>query len=214
MSAFEQLERARRQHVERTILADAVVPGFSAHAVTAERWADLEELFGSRGACGGCWCMWYRLPRREYEARRGEANRRAMQALINSARAPGVLGYLDGEPVAWCSVAPRADYRRLQQSRTMRPVDDTAAWLIMCLFVAPPQRRSGLSVEMIKAACCFAQASGAPAVDAYPIVPKSHDVPAIFASQGTLNAYLEAGFSQIAQPASGRALVRWRPSQL
>jgi hypothetical protein len=24
-------------------------------------WADLEALFGGNGACGGCWCMYWRL---------------------------------------------------------------------------------------------------------------------------------------------------------
>ena len=33
------------------------------YPLTPERWADLEELFGENGACGGCWCMWWRLKR-------------------------------------------------------------------------------------------------------------------------------------------------------
>jgi hypothetical protein len=32
------------------------------HPLTPERWHDLEQLFGTRGACGGCWCMWWRVP--------------------------------------------------------------------------------------------------------------------------------------------------------
>jgi hypothetical protein len=28
---------------------------------TAERWQDLETLFGERGAYGNCWCMWWRM---------------------------------------------------------------------------------------------------------------------------------------------------------
>src|SRR5262245_14820805 len=27
------------------------------HPLTPERWPDLEQLFGPRGACAGCWCM-------------------------------------------------------------------------------------------------------------------------------------------------------------
>src|SRR5437773_770027 len=41
-------------------------------AVTRDRWPDLEELFGPRGACGGCWCMWWKLPRSEFKKGRGE----------------------------------------------------------------------------------------------------------------------------------------------
>ena len=35
--------------------------------LTPDRWADLETRFGPRGACAGCWCMWWRLTRREWE---------------------------------------------------------------------------------------------------------------------------------------------------
>jgi GNAT superfamily N-acetyltransferase len=183
----------------------------SVHPVTPERWHDLEQLFGKRGACGGCWCMWFRLPRREYEAGRGEANRRALRDLVHSGTPPGLIGYADAAPVAWCSVAPRAEYQRLLVSRTMRPADDLPAWSIMCLFVARSHRRRGISVEMIRAACAFARDAGASLVEAYPIRPKSDDVPPIFASQGTLPAFLEAGFAPVAEPSSGRVLVRWQP---
>ena len=37
------------------------------YPLTPERWKDFEELFGPRGACGGCWCMWWRLKRSEFE---------------------------------------------------------------------------------------------------------------------------------------------------
>ena len=36
--------------------------------LTRGRWADLERLFGPRGAVGGCWCMDRRLTRAEFEA--------------------------------------------------------------------------------------------------------------------------------------------------
>jgi GNAT superfamily N-acetyltransferase len=93
----------------------------------------------------------------------------------------------------------------------MRPTDDLPAWSIMCLFVARSHRRMGYSVEMVRAACQFARAAGATVVEAYPIRPKSNDVPAIFASQGTLAAFLAAGFASVAEPSSGRMLVRWQP---
>jgi hypothetical protein len=32
--------------------------------LTPDRWSDVEALFGTRGACGGCWCMlWVRVDR-------------------------------------------------------------------------------------------------------------------------------------------------------
>ena len=47
------------------------------HPLTPQRWADLERLFGANGACGGCWCMWWRLKRPEFDAGKGEGNRAA-----------------------------------------------------------------------------------------------------------------------------------------
>jgi len=184
----------------------------SVHPVTPERWHELEQLFGSRGACGGCWCMWFRLPRRDYEAGRGERNRRALHSLVLSGHPPGLLGYVDGAPVAWCSIAPRSEYRRLLASRTMQPPDALPAWTIMCLFVARTHRRKGYSVDMIRAACAFARDAGAPLVEAFPLKPNSADVPPIFASQGTLGAFLAAGFVPVAEPSTTRVLVRWQPT--
>jgi hypothetical protein len=36
--------------------------------VIPKRWSEFEALFGERGACGGCWCMLWRLKRSEFEA--------------------------------------------------------------------------------------------------------------------------------------------------
>src|SRR5580765_4892432 len=92
--------------------------------VTADRWDDLAQLFGPRGACAGCWCMWPRLTSRAYEAGRGDGHRRRLRAIVTAGERPGILAYAGGEPVGWCAVAPRAEYVRLATSRVMAPVDD------------------------------------------------------------------------------------------
>ena len=52
------------------------------HALTAERWPDLERLFVERGACAGCWCMFFRQTRPEFERRKGAGNRAAFRSLV------------------------------------------------------------------------------------------------------------------------------------
>ena len=52
------------------------------HPLTAERWGDHERLFGERGACGGCWCMWWRLTHSESMKQRGEGNRKALKNIV------------------------------------------------------------------------------------------------------------------------------------
>ena len=89
------------------------VPKLSFHPLTPGRWRDLERLFGLRGACAGCWCMWWRLSRPEWNRGKGDGNRKAFRKLVRSGAEPGVLAYADGEPVGWCAVAPREQYPRL-----------------------------------------------------------------------------------------------------
>ncbi|GAG54829.1 unnamed protein product, partial [marine sediment metagenome] len=93
-----------------------------------ERWTDFEALFGERGAVGGCWCMWWRIKRAEFEEQKGEGNRLAMKEIVESGEVPGILAYSDGKAVGWCSVAPRGQFPVLQRSRVLKPVDDTPVW--------------------------------------------------------------------------------------
>lgn len=141
------------------------------HPASPEKWSDLERLFGPRGACGGCWCMWWRLDRAAFEGGKGEPNRERLRALVVGGVEPGLLAYLDGEPIAWCAVAPRSDLSRLDRSRLFKPVDDVAVWSVTCFFVAVPFRRRGVSVGLLRAAAAFALARGAPAVEGYPVEP-------------------------------------------
>ena len=114
------------------------------HPLMPERWPDLERLFGPRGACGGCWCMWWRLPRAEFLAGKGEENRQVFRHLVDSGETVGLLAYVDGIPAGWCAVASRAAYPALARSRILKPVDETPVWSVTCFFVAhPPVRAAG-----------------------------------------------------------------------
>jgi hypothetical protein len=52
-------------------------PAPAIYPVTIKRWDDLASLFGPRGACAGCWCMWWRVRRSEVDRQKGEGNRPA-----------------------------------------------------------------------------------------------------------------------------------------
>src|SRR5437868_3668281 len=98
-------------------------PAFTFSSATAERWADLEALFGPRGAVGGCWCMWWKATRSEWSTQRGEGNKAALRASVEGSTAPGILAYADGVAVGWCAVEPREAYPALARSRILKPVD-------------------------------------------------------------------------------------------
>ena len=68
---------------------------------TAGRWRDLEKLFGPRGACAGCWCMWARLPHADFHAGVGAKNKRALRRIVAADEPPGILAYVNGEPAGW-----------------------------------------------------------------------------------------------------------------
>jgi hypothetical protein len=96
----------------------------SFHPLTQERWKDFEDLFGNRGACGGCWCMYWRLPRAQFERQKGAVNKRALHQLAAAGGPLGVIAYDGAQPVGWCAVAPRPDFPGLGRSRLLAPVDE------------------------------------------------------------------------------------------
>lgn len=179
------------------------------HPLTPDRWADLETLFGPRGAVGGCWCMWWRIKRLEFASQKGESNRLALQRILEAGDEPGILAYAAGQPVGWCALAPRESYPALDRSRTLRRLDEQPVWSITCFFVARPFRRKGLSVALLKAAIEHARARGATIVEGYPVEPKKGSMPDIFASTGLSSAFRQAGFVEVARRSETRPIMRF-----
>ncbi len=179
------------------------------HPLTPERWEDLEQLFSPRGACGGCWCMWWRLTAKEFEREKGEENRRAMKRIVESGEVPGLLAYHDGEPVGWCSVAPRKAYPRLERSRVLKRVDDQPVWSVVCFFVAKAVRGRGVMRELLEAAIGYVRDRGGTILEGYPTEPKSKHVPDLFLYLGIPSAFAGAGFVEVARRSERRPIMRY-----
>ncbi len=175
---------------------------------TPSRWKDIVALFGERGACGGCWCMVWRLPHRDWVAGKGTRNRKALQRIVRDGGRPGVIAYSDGIPVGWCAVAPRADYVALGRSRVLAPIDDEPVWSISCLFVLKAFRRRGLSAVLLGAAVDLAAARGARVVEGYPVEPTMERTPDPFLWTGVPSAYRRAGFREAARRSRTRPIMR------
>ena len=178
--------------------------------LTPSRWTDFEDLFGSRGACGGCWCMWWRLTQRAFEAQKGARNRRAMKRLVEAGPAPGILAYHRKEPVGWCAVAPREEFPRLDRSRILRPLDDKPVWSVVCLFVRKDHRRQGVSARLLKAAVDHVRKQGGQIVEGYAVEPKRGKTPDVFAYHGLADAYRAVGFKEVARRSPTRPIMRYR----
>ena len=113
------------------------------HPLTPGRWDDFETLFGERGAYGGCWCMWWRCTRKEFEANQGEKNRKALKSLVDGGSVPGLIGYVESKPAVWCALGPREDFPSIGRSRILKPIDDVPTWSLPCLFVGQGFRGQG-----------------------------------------------------------------------
>lgn len=181
---------------------------FAFQPATSARWTDLEELFGERGACGGCWCMFWRLPRKEFDAGKGPGNKRALKRIVTAGSEPGILAYLDKEPVGWCAIAPRRDYIALERSRILKPVDDQPVWSVSCLFIKKPYRRQGVSSQLLRAAVAFAATHGAQIVEGYPVEPSMEKMPDPFLWHGIPSAFKAAGFKEVARRSRLRPIMR------
>jgi GNAT superfamily N-acetyltransferase len=96
--------------------------------------------------------MWWRLPGKELNARKGEGNRRAMQQIVESGEVPGLLAYDDGQPVGWCAVAPRESFPRFERSVLLKRIDQQPVWSIVCFYVARSHRRQGVMSTLIDGA--------------------------------------------------------------
>lgn len=180
--------------------------------LTINRWNDLLNLFGKNGACGGCWCMYWRLSHKEYEQNKGENNKVKLVELIKKEAPLGIMAYYDETPVGWCSVSPKTSLVRLEKSRNLKSdyVEDT--WSITCLFIHKKFRNQGLSTALIKAASAYAFEKGARLIEAYPIVPRLKKMPEVFAWVGFANAYFKANFVEYSQPTDARLIVRLEKS--
>lgn len=170
------------------------------HEVTASRWTDFERLFESRGGPKACWCMVWRATPAEAKHKDGASRKAAIEGRVSAGIPVGLLGYLDGEPVAWCSVAPRSTYRRLVDDGS----SDEGIWSIACFFVARRLRGQGITQRIITAAVAHARAHGASIVEAYPVDPDSPS----YRFMGFVPTFKGAGFSVVGRAGTRRHIMR------
>lgn len=186
----------------------STLPPLEFYPLTPERWPDLEKLFGEHGAGGGCWCMWWRLTRSQFWQQRGQKNKEALKAIVDSGQVPGILAYADGEPIAWCSVGPRETYPALERSRTLKRVDDKPVWSIVCFYVAKPFRRRGLMVPFLTAAIAYAKEHGASIVEGYPVeLVKASSWSSGY--MGVVPAFRKVGFVEVLRRSESRPIMRY-----
>jgi GNAT superfamily N-acetyltransferase len=173
------------------------------------RWEDFETLFGERGACGGCWCMSWRLKRSVFENQKGDRNKRAMRKLVEQKEKVGLLAYIDNKPIGWCAVAPREVYLKLENSRILKRIDNESVWSITCFFIAKHYRRKGISLELLKGVIKHVEANKVKIIEGYPVVPYNEEIPAAFAWTGFPSVFEKAGFVVAERRSKSKPIMRY-----
>ena len=136
-----------------------------------------------------------------------------MKALVESGQVPGILGYSDGKPVGWCSVAPREQYASLNRSRILKSIDNTPVWSIVCFFVSKAHRGHRTIEKLIQAALDYVRNQGGKVVEAYPTVPQSSRVPPVSSYMGFPATFEKAGFVECGKPSPSKRIMRYYVDQ-
>ena len=157
-----------------------------------------------RPDAGGCWCMAYRDSRVPNDERSSYMRRECA-----SEPGPGVLVYVDDVVAGWCSIAPRASYRRLLNSRTIPVLDNRDAWVAVCFVVRAGYRGHGLMHSLLKGAVDHAKNHDAEVLEGYPVETGDGRVDVISGYVGTVELFERAGFERAA-PTTGRSGGRQR----
>jgi GNAT superfamily N-acetyltransferase len=187
----------------RDSLSQAAAPSIERltfHEVDRGRWRDLARLFDAPGGPKYCWCMSWRPLENRSRPGGNQRRRAALQRRVRAGVPVGILAYVEGVPIAWCSVAPRETFRPLGGPEA----DGDAVWSVVCFFVPRRLRRRGLMRRLLAAAIESARRHGATVVEAYPVDPDSPS----YRFMGYVPLFRSSGFAHVGRAGSRRRVMR------
>ena len=193
-------------------MAVSVVPANEAS------WADLQTVFGTRGAASRCQCQRYKLRQRESFAsfptdeRAQRLREQTDCGHPESGTTSGLVAYVDGEPVGWCAVEPRTAYEGLLRNNRVPWADraedktDDGVWAVTCFVTRVGFRKKGVSRALTCAAVDFARERGARALEGYPMSTKNTLLEELHV--GTESVFADAGLVEVSRPTPRRVVMR------
>lgn len=138
--------------------------------VTKKTLDDFVDLFEAKGGPSYCWCMGWRGTPEEKKGATKADRKKQISDRVKDGTKVGLLGYEDGQPIAWVSVAPRDTYRHLGG-----PVakEGEIIWSLACMYIKRARRKNGFADQLVDAATRYATDNGATLLEAYAVDPDS-----------------------------------------
>ena len=144
---------------------------------------------------------WRATPEEVKAVPKGGDRKPLMKSRIMDGTTVGLIGYLEGEPVAWVSIAPRDTYRDFGGPEAKK---GEKIWSLACMYIHRKLRGDGRGIELIEAARAYAKKRGGTVLEAYPVDPKSQS----YRFMGFVPAFERLGFKNIGKAGSRRHVMR------
>jgi len=173
--------------------------------VTRERLPDLARFSEGHGKFRYCSCMRWRLMSAQFKCSTKDDRIAALERLVDEGAPIGVLAYAEGEPVGWCSIAPRETYQALERYRALPRIDGASVWSVVCFFIDRRVRRRGATLGLLRAAVEYARSNGAAIIEGYPIEPGGR----LYTYMGSPSTFLAAGFRDVTPMGQARTVMRY-----
>jgi GNAT superfamily N-acetyltransferase len=175
------------------------------HPVTRERLPDLARFSEGHGKFRYCSCMRWRMTSTQFKCSTRDARVAALEQLVDGNTPVGVLAYAEGEPVGWCSIAPRETYGALERYRALPRIDSAPVWPVVCFFIDRRVRRQGATLGLLRAAVEYARSNGATIIEGYPIDPGQR----LYTYMGSPSTFRAAGFRDVTPSGQARMVMRY-----
>jgi GNAT superfamily N-acetyltransferase len=153
--------------------------------------------------------MYWRLEKGRWEAVKGPPAKKRLREGIREGSVLGVLAYIDGEPIGWCTFGPRPSYARLDRAPSLKCEDGGEVWSVPCFYVKSGFRGVGVGRALLAAALKGIRRRGGRIVEGYPSRPgKDGTYVAAFSWTGTRSLFAKAGFRVAGNRDGGKQRVR------
>lgn len=178
---------------------------------SADRFDDVEHALTGGGDGASCWCQWWMLRNKDFQATTNEQRRELLREDLDAPVPSALVAYVDGAAAGWVKVSPRPDQPRLAATRDFQqspePFDDGSVWAITCFVVRREFRGEGLGGALLDAAVDHARSHGARIIEGYPVDTSTKKTSTNDLYHGALTTFMAAGFAEVARPKPARPIV-------